>query len=156
MARKTITAEELEAEANAAPDMPPEFGEAPVIPTIPVQAPLDMTRLDNIAAAQEPLPPPGPPVHPCGLPEHFLAPRIGKGRIIQYVGQYGYSDADRMALEITEAERQLYQKYRHALGASAGAMDFFVAALRMWRSGQFPDRRPALRDLRALKIETMP
>lgn len=151
--RETISAEELAAEVAVATEEPPRLESG-------MQKPpgLRVTMANNLAGEvaerQEVIPPAASETHPCGLPQLFLS-QDSKSRIARYVRQYEYKEQDRMALEITEVERELYKLYRSTIGARAISPDYFVAAARMWRTGNYPIKKQPRCDLRTMKINSL-
>jgi hypothetical protein len=89
-------------------------------------------------------------VQPCGLPLHFCF-RGSKMKIVRYVTQYEITHKMRRDLQMTPKERDFYKVYRHKIGALSAPIDYFVAALRLWRSDH-PIARPAPTDLNAFKV----
>lgn len=89
-------------------------------------------------------------LHPCGLPEYFMLPG-SKGRIVRYCGQYEVTHKDRVKVEFTPKERELFKVYRVSIGSLAAPKDFFTAALRLWSHGHPIEKiKPA--DLNSMKV----
>lgn len=89
-------------------------------------------------------------VQACGLPLHFCF-RGSKMKIVRYVTQYEITHKMRLGLQLTQVERDFYKLYRHKIGALSAPIDYFVAALRLWKSDH-PIARPAPTDLNAFKV----
>lgn len=87
--------------------------------------------------------------HECGLPLALVG-RGSKMKIVAYCKQYEVSHAARRSLKITADERRLYRIYKGEVGKLAVSVDYFVAALTLWREGSYPVQKPQPRDLNAL------
>ncbi len=145
--------------ASAAPAAPT----APVVPVEPAPEAQKTTRMDDLiqptpAPAAQVMAPhedvaqvnPEMVVQDCGLPLHFCF-RGSKMQIVRYVTQYEITHKMRLGLQLTQVERELYKVYRHKIGALSAPIDYFVAALRLWKSDH-PIARPAPTDLNAFKV----
>lgn len=78
-----------------------------------------------------------------------------KKKIVKYVSQYGFTDEDRQKMtgDFSPTERASYAAYKQSGGAGLFCtLDMYIAALRMWHSGEFPLVKPEIRDLTSLKI----
>lgn len=89
-------------------------------------------------------------IQKSGLPLYFCG-RGSKMKIVRYVTQYEITHRMRKDLQLTPVERDFFKIYRHKIGALAAPIDYFVAALRLWKSDH-PIARPAPTDLNAFKV----
>lgn len=116
----------------------------------------DITGIDELDEAAEALTEkpadPGVPEHlvkqPCGLPKILM----DKAELIQYEKDHGITVEERKVLQITDAERQLYEIYSQARRSKRVTKEHFVAALRMSHSGWtiHPKKGIDLNDMKVL------
>lgn len=84
----------------------------------------------------------------CGLPDVLEG---DKKSLVEYVNLH-VSIKERLAVEVTPAERRLYEFYTRGHSVKRAPLDFFVCALRLWRHN-FPLKLKTGLDMNSMRID---
>ena len=85
----------------------------------------------------------------CGLPIEMAR---DKKALISYLKRHRIEHEHRKKIQVTQHERELYKIYSDSMRSRRLEIPYFVAALRLWKTGKYPLSPVAELDLNALAV----
>ena len=95
----------------------------------------------------------GEEIHLCGLPVSLVSDRDA---LTAYLQQWAFTHDEQKAMQkdgYTKTEREAFDLYRQANRRVPQPIMKFVAALRLWKSGDYPLKRKMARNILEMKVK---